>query len=61
MEPAAADGCSSTVCARVHVAGNPSDGYGGAVVSTTIPGLTARVEVVPSDAFTVRAGLYFLG
>lgn len=44
---------SAAVPARVHLAGNPSDGYGGAVLSSTVPGLTASVTVSPADAFSI--------
>lgn len=42
------------VPARVHLAGNPSDGYGGAVLSTTISGPAARVHVEPAAEISVR-------
>ena len=42
-----------SVPARIHLAGNPSDGYGGAVLSTTVPDFAATVEVELDDAFTV--------
>ena len=42
-----------TVPARVNLAGNPSDGYGGAVLSTVVPQLTARVEATVSHSLTV--------
>lgn len=38
--------------ARCALAGNPSDGHGGAVVATVIPQLAATVSVVPSDHFS---------
>lgn len=41
------------VPARAHLAGNPSDGYGGAVLSTTVPSLTARVEVTAADRISI--------
>ncbi|WP_436793035.1 GHMP family kinase ATP-binding protein [Actinospongicola halichondriae] len=41
------------VPARAHLAGNPSDGYGGAVVSTTVPGLAATVTATPDDVFAI--------
>ena len=37
---------SATVAARAALAGNPSDGYGGAVTSVPVPALRATVEVV---------------
>ena len=36
---------SSTVPARAAIAGNPSDGHGGAVVATVVPALTATVSI----------------
>ena len=42
------------VPARVHLAGNPSDGYGGAVLSTTIGGAVAHVTVEPARVFSVH-------
>ncbi|HEY2160360.1 MAG TPA: hypothetical protein VGH24_03565, partial [Solirubrobacteraceae bacterium] len=37
--------------ARAALAGNPSDGYGGAVLAVTLPAWRAEAEVVPaSDA-----------
>ena len=42
------------VPARVHLAGNPSDGYGGAVLSVPVPALTATVEAEPGRHFSVR-------
>ncbi len=42
---------SCTVPARAALAGNPSDGHGGAVVATVVPLLTATVSVRPSDRF----------
>lgn len=43
----------SQVPARVHLAGNPSDGYGGAVLSATIPELRAEVRIHHADRFSV--------
>lgn len=37
---------SATVAARAALAGNPSDGYGGAVTAVSVPTLQATVEVV---------------
>jgi len=37
------------VPARVGLVGNPSDGYGGAVLGTVVPGLIATVTAAPSD------------
>ncbi len=36
--------------ARAALAGNPSDGYGGAVLATTVPHFRARAEARPADA-----------
>lgn len=44
---------TATVPARVNIAGNPSDGYGGAVLSTVVPHLTARVQATVSHSLTV--------
>jgi len=44
----------STCAARVALAGNPSDGYGGAVVAIPVHDLTAMASVTESDRFTVR-------
>jgi glucuronokinase len=44
---------TATVPARVNLAGNPSDGYGGAVLSTVVPQLSARVEATVSHSLTV--------
>ena len=43
-----------TVPARVGLVGNPSDGYGGAVLATVVPHLVATVTATPSHevAFT---------
>lgn len=43
---------SFTVPARVALAGNPSDGHGGAVVATVVASLVATVTVAPSRRFT---------
>ncbi len=45
----------STCPARAALAGNPSDGYGGAVVAVPIRDLAAFASVDPADAFSVRA------
>jgi len=37
------------VPARVGLVGNPSDGYGGAVLGTVVPGLGATVTAEPAD------------
>lgn len=42
-----------SVPARIHLAGNPSDGYGGAVLSTVVPGLAATVRAEPAPRFSV--------
>jgi glucuronokinase len=41
------------VSARVGLAGNPSDGFGGAVLSTVVPDLEACVTATMSDAVVV--------
>jgi len=43
------------VPARVGLVGNPSDGYGGAVLGTVVPGLAATVTAEPSG--TVEFGV----
>ena len=45
---------SAAVPARVHLAGNPSDGYGGAVVSAVIPAFTAQVSIEPADQLSIQ-------
>ena len=42
---------SCTVPARAGLAGNPSDGHGGAVVATVVPSLTATVSAISSSHF----------
>ncbi len=49
---------SATVPARVALAGNPSDGYGGRVVATVVPHLEASVSVEHGTSFQVD-GLEF--
>ena len=44
----------STCPARAALAGNPSDGYGGAVVAVPIPDLAAFASAEPADRFSVR-------
>ena len=44
---------TASVPARVNLAGNPSDGYGGAVLSTVLPQLTASVKATVSHTLTV--------
>jgi galactokinase/mevalonate kinase-like predicted kinase len=39
--------------ARAALAGNPSDGYGGAVLAVTLPELTARASAVPSTELRI--------
>lgn len=41
------------VPARVGLVGNPSDGYGGAVLATTVPNLTAAVQATPGEGITI--------
>lgn len=45
---------TATVPARAHLAGNPSDGYGGAVLSTTVPSMAATVTATAADRFVIR-------
>lgn len=45
----------STCTARVALAGNPSDGYGGAVVGVPVHDLTAMASVNEADRFSIRA------
>ncbi len=46
-----------TTCpARAALAGNPSDGYGGAVVAVPVPDLAAFASTEPADRFSIRAG-----
>ncbi len=45
----------STCPARVALAGNPSDGYGGAVVAVPVHDLTAMASVNEAERFSVRA------
>ena len=44
---------AASVPARVNLAGNPSDGYGGAVLSTVVPQLAASVRATVSHSLTV--------
>lgn len=44
---------TAAVPARAALAGNPSDGYGGGVVATVVPGMTATVTVQPASWFRV--------
>ena len=44
------------VPARVGLVGNPSDGYGGAVVAAPFAALSATVTVRPSDRVTISGG-----
>lgn len=43
----AGSSATASVPARVHLAGNPSDGYGGAVLSATVATLAATVRIEP--------------
>ena len=49
----APDPVTASVPARVHLAGNPSDGYGGAVVSATVPDFAATVTIEDADALVI--------
>lgn len=44
----------ATCTARAALAGNPSDGYGGAVVAVPIPDLFATVATSEADVFGIR-------
>lgn len=44
---------SATVPARAALAGNPSDGHGGAVVATVVDAVTAIVTATPHDRFEI--------
>lgn len=46
----------STCAARAALAGNPSDGYGGAVVAIPVHDLQAMAAVTEAERFAVRAG-----
>lgn len=46
----------STCAARAALAGNPSDGYGGAVVAIPINDLQAMASVTEAERFAVRPG-----
>jgi glucuronokinase len=45
----------ATCTARAALAGNPSDGYGGAVLAMPVPDLFATVATSESDTFGIRA------
>ncbi len=42
-----------TVPARAALAGNPSDGYGGAVLAVPVPAVSARVVLRPTEHFDI--------
>ena len=44
---------SASCPARAAIAGNPSDGHGGAVVSTVVPAVAATVQVRRSDRWEI--------
>mgnify|MGYP001820270814 CR=1 FL=1 len=44
---------TATVPARAAIAGNPSDGHGGAVVATVVSSVAATVTASPSDRFEI--------
>ena len=52
-EPASAHGVVRRVPARVGLVGNPSDGYGGAVLATPVPALAATVRVAAHDTLVL--------
>ena len=45
----------ATCAARAALAGNPSDGYGGAVLALPVPDLFATIATTESDMFGVQA------
>lgn len=45
---------TASVPARAHLAGNPSDGYGGAVLSTTVPSMAATVTATDAPRVSIR-------
>ena len=45
----------ATVPARAALAGNPSDGYGGAVLAVPIRELSATVRVCRSETFVIES------
>lgn len=55
------DAIVSTCPARAALAGNPSDGYGGAVVAAPIADLAAFASGEPADRFSIRAADTELG
>lgn len=52
---------ASTCTARAALAGNPSDGYGGAVVAVPVPDLCAMATAREADALTIEAADPALG
>lgn len=52
---------SATVSSRAALAGNPSDGYGGAVCSVLVPSMAATVHVVDGPACALGAAANFAG
>jgi glucuronokinase len=46
----------STCAARAALAGNPSDGYGGAVVAVPVSDLNAMASATEAERFTIRTG-----
>jgi glucuronokinase len=55
-EPDGDRSVTRTVPARVGLVGNPSDGYGGAVLATVVPRLVATVTATTSDEVAFRGG-----
>jgi len=49
QQPSHADPVTRVVPARVGLVGNPSDGFGGAVLATVVPALAATVTATPID------------
>jgi glucuronokinase len=49
-----AGGAEGSAPARAALAGNPSDGYGGAVVAVTLPKWQARAQVTPGSSVEIE-------
>ena len=45
---------TSSVPARVGLVGNPSDGFGGAVLATVVPSLAAQVRALPASHIALQ-------
>ena len=53
--PSAPAAIVRNVAARVGLVGNPSDGYSGAVLATTVPGMSATVKATAADQVSFSA------